>query len=153
VGDKAAMKRTFTTTLIIMSFSTTAVAECSKSAVGEVLSRNGYTHEYRGERNGGDSNAFSITKDGGTFLLMADTDGDLAFRKYFSNSLGLTNDDTARVMERYKYLQVYIDSDGDVAMAYDVALWGEKRCNYDLNSELRFFINLVESAEDALVND
>lgn len=147
------MKTIFTTALLVLSFSTTAVAECSKTGVEEVLSRNGYTYNYVGERDEGERHGFLITKDGAKLQLWADTDGDLSFRKYFNNNLKVTNDDTARVMGRYKYMQVYVDSDGDIAMAYDVALWGEKRCNYDLNDHLRFFISMVDTAESALQED
>jgi hypothetical protein len=82
--------------------------------------------------------------------MFADLDGDLSFRKYFKNTLDVSNDDAASVMENLKYVQVYIDSDGDIVMAYDVALWGEMRCNFDLSEHLRFFIDIADAAEDQL---
>ena len=150
-GANMIMKRFLS--VILLGFllpSAATLAECTKTAVDEVLTRNGYTFEYTGDLESTKSSAFLITKDGSKLRMFADLDGDLSFRKYFKNNLDVSNDDAASVMENLKYVQVYIDSDGDIVMAYDVALWGEMRCNFDLSEHLRFFIDLADAAEDQL---
>ena len=68
----------------------------------------------------------------------------------FKNNLNLTNDDAASVMAGLSYLQIYIDSDGDVAMDYSIAKFGARRCNDDLNELIKLFIGLVDEAESRM---
>ena len=125
----------------------TALAECSSATVEDVLWQNGYTYEYTGEVHDGKANAFTIIKDGGKRRLFADLDGDLSFRTYYYNHRGITNDDAASVMQALKYLQVYLDTDGDIVLAYDVGMFGGSGCNPYLNDQVRFFLGLVDAAE------
>ena len=84
--------------------------------------------------------------------MRVETDGDLSLSKFYQNN-GFTNDDTARVMESIKYLQLYVDSDDDVAMQYHVAQWGESRCNFDMSRNIRMFIQLTDTAERRLQDE
>ena len=129
----------------------TALAECSRAAVEDILWQNGYTYEYTGEVHDGKANAFTIIKDGSKRRLFAELDGDLSFRAYYYNHRGTTNDDAASVMQTLKYLQVYLDTDGDIVLSYDVGMFGGPRCNPDLNDQVRFFFGLVDAAEVKLM--
>ena len=128
-----------------------ATASCTKQSVIDELSRQGFTYEFL-KTDDDDDNFFRITKDGSSFVMQAEADGDLAFNKFFKNNLDLTNDRTSAVMEGLRYLQIYIDSDNDVAMQYHVALWGEDRCNFEMTQQIKFFIQLVSNAEERLTD-
>lgn len=136
---------------VLFSTPSLTVAECSKEVVSSELSRQGYSYEFLRTDNDGD-NFFRLRKDGSSFSLKVETDGDVSLSKFYQNS-GFTNDDTARVMESIKYLQVYVDSDGDVAMQYHVAQWGESRCNFDMSSNIRMFMQLTDTAERRLQDE
>ena len=144
------MKNNLTVTfLICLLMPTQTLANCSEEAVTEVLSQNGYTYEFIETDDDGD-HFYRVVKDGSQFTMTAESDGDLSFTKFYNNDLGLTNDNAAEVMEAYKYLQVYIDSDGDLAMQYHVAVFGEPRCHSDLSAHVRFYMSLVERARQYL---
>ena len=136
---------------VLFSMPSLTVAECSKEVVSSELSRQGYSYEFLRTDDDGD-NVFRLRKDGSSFSLRVETDGDLSLSKFYQNN-GFTNDDTARVMESIKYLQVYVDSDDDVAMQYHVAQWGENRCNFDMSRNIRMFIQLTDTAERRLQDE
>ena len=126
-----------------------AAAACTKQSVIDELSRQGFTYEFI-KTDDDDDNFFRIRKDGSSFVMQAEADGDLAFSKFFNNNLDVTNDKTSAVMETLRYLQIFVDSDNDVAMQYQVALWGEDRCNFEMTQQIKFFIQLVSNAEERL---
>ena len=141
------LNSTFLSLLCALPAST--LADCSRRDVESELSKWGYSYEFGRTTEDGD-NLFALTKDGGRFVLRVDTDGDIMLSKYFQNNLNLTNDDAASVMEGLSYLQIYIDSEGDVAMDYSIAKFGARRCNDDLNELIKLFIGLVDEAESRM---
>ena len=134
---------------LLCALPASALADCSRRDVENELSRWGYSYEFGRTTDDGD-NLFALTKDGGRFVLKVETDGDIMFSKYFKNNLNLTNDDAASVMEGLSYLQIYIDSDGDIAMDYSIAKFGARRCNDDLNELTKLFIGLADEAESRM---
>lgn len=124
-------------------------ADCEKPEVERLLERDGYTFTHLNSAENG-RNSFLISKDGGKFVVHVDRDGDVSYRRFFRNNDDYTMNDFRAVMNALKYLQVYLDSDDDIVMAYDVALWGNPRCNVDLSENLRLFINLTDNGEDIL---
>lgn len=134
---------------IILVAPTASWANCEKTEIERILQRNGYTHSHLNTAANG-RNSFLINKDGGKFVVHVEEDGDASFRRYFRNDDGYTMDNLAVVMNSLKYIQVYIDSDNDIVMAYDVAVWGNPRCNVDLSENLRLFMNITEEGEKIL---
>ena len=96
-----------------------------------------------------DHNVFRLRKDGSSFALRVEPEGDLSLSKFYQN-YGLTNDEAEKVMESIKYLQVYVDSDDDIAMKYHVAQWGKNRSNFDMYGNIRMFTQLADVAERRL---
>ena len=134
---------------LLCALPASALADCSRRDVESELSNWGYSYEFGRATEDGD-NLFALTKDGGRFVLKVETDGDIMFSKYFKNNLNLTNDDAASVMAGLSYLQIYIDSDGDIAMDYSIAKFSARRCNDDLNELIKLFIGLADEAESQL---
>lgn len=131
---------------LLYALPTSALADCTRKDVERELTRWGYSYEFgRTTENGG--HLFAIKRDGERFVLRAEANGDIRFSKYFRNSLNLTNDDAASIMESLAYLQIYIDSDGDIALDYSIANFGTRDCNKDLNNLTKQFMGLAEEAE------
>jgi hypothetical protein len=121
-------------------------AKCLKSEVVTVLDDYGYT--YSELEDDGDYN-FLLSKDGERVKMWVEPDGDLSLRKWFTHSESYTNDDMAQLMTELKYLKAYIDDENDIVMAYDYPSWGP--CPSDLREIINLFFDLVDSAEDRLV--
>ena len=121
-------------------------AKCSKAEVVGVLDDYGYT--YSELEDDGDYN-FLLSKDGERIKMWVEPDGDLSLRKWFTHSESYTNDDMAQLMTELKYLKAYIDDENDIVMAYDYPSWGP--CPSDLREIINLFFDLVDSAEDKLV--
>lgn len=143
------LKRSIGSTALLITLaliSNALQAACKERDVIAALESGGFTYSIT--EGGENFMGFSLTRHGTKSVLYVEIDdGDLSFRKYFTDDVRLSTLNS--VNDDYKYVKVSRDDDDDIEVAYDYPHWGSG-CTNELNNNIRFWFSLLDSVVEEL---
>ena len=143
------LKRSIGSTALLITLaliSNALQATCKERDVIAALESGGFTYSI--SEGGENLMRFSLTKDGIKSALYVEIDdGDLSFRKYFTDDVRLSTLNSVNV--DYKYVKVSRDDDDDIKVAYDYPHWGGG-CTSELTNNIRFWFSLLDSVVEEI---
>ena len=117
-------------------------AACKENDVMASLQAGGFTFSSI-ETSSDNLIGVKITKDGlETFLYVDRDDGDISFRKYFTDDVRLATLNSINL--EYKYIKLSRDEDDDIKVAYDYPYWG-KNCSTELTNNIRLWYTMLDA--------
>lgn len=126
----------------MLAFTSSATqAACNERDITSQLETGGFTFSVI-DTKGNNIKLFELTKDGVTSSLAVESDdGDVSFRKYFTDDVRLATLNSINV--EYRYVKVSRDEDGDIRIAYDYPHWGTG-CADDLGNHIQLWYSLLD---------